>query len=109
MKQAVLLTIFILFSCSIFGQDGNPPIRKNSVYLELLGNGVVYSLNYERIFTDNKVKPFVRIGGNEMHFDESDTLRFYFVSEAGLAIGRSKNLLDLSVGYTHPLTRLDKD
>lgn len=106
-----LFTLILLsFSLAVMAQDAQKlSFRKNSAYLEVMGNGIIYSINYERLFTDNTVKPFIRIGGNEMHFDKSDTLRFFLVSEAGIAIGKSKNLLDVSLGYTHPLSELDKD
>ena len=101
--------LFLVANLNAQEEQDFPPVRKNSFYLELMGNGILYSVNYERIFGDGKIKPFLRIGGNEMHFDDSDTLRFFFVSEAGLTMGRSKNLFDLSLGYTHPLSVLDED
>lgn len=52
---SVILAVTLIFWSSVKAQEivteepGGEQTRKNSVYLEILGNGAVYSLNYERI------------------------------------------------------------
>lgn len=48
----LILSCLILVSFSISAQDNNEkPIKANrAVYLELAGNGVIYSINYDKIF-----------------------------------------------------------
>jgi len=55
MKQLITLTILsILISASQSNaQNSNTTYKKNQLYLELAGNGLVYSVNYERLLTEN--------------------------------------------------------
>ena len=48
MKTKILFLLIILFSLS-----SNAQIKSNSIYLELFGNGGLYSINYDRLFTEN--------------------------------------------------------
>jgi hypothetical protein len=34
-------------------QEVQPPLARNAVYVELLGNALLYSVNYDRLFTPN--------------------------------------------------------
>jgi hypothetical protein len=47
-RSAALILILISFSILTPAQDDS--LRRNNVYLEVLGTGVIYSLNYERDF-----------------------------------------------------------
>lgn len=48
-RAAFILSIFITgTTCS-----GQKLIAPNSIYLELLGNGIIYSINYDRMFSEN--------------------------------------------------------
>ncbi|MCW8803521.1 MAG: hypothetical protein OQK57_03910, partial [Ignavibacteriaceae bacterium] len=49
----ILLGWFILFQCNAAGQTSTTNFKQNQLYLELGGNGLVYSLNYERLLTEN--------------------------------------------------------
>lgn len=50
MKNTLLFCFFLGFGyCQ--GQDLSPFKARNSLYLELLGSGGVYSVNYERLFS----------------------------------------------------------
>jgi hypothetical protein len=64
MKNTLLLCLFFGFSyCQ--AQDLSPFKARNTVYLELLGSGGVYSVNYERLFSvkTNRAYGF-RVGPN---------------------------------------------
>lgn len=68
LKTAAFVFIFIFLSFSSMAQeDSSQPSKEvqNSLYLELLGNGIIYSLNYERMIGD----PFsVRLGASYFDF-----------------------------------------
>ena len=55
MKSTALFTlVFILIAIEItIAQDTNINFKKNQLYLELGGNGLVYSINYERLLSEN--------------------------------------------------------
>ncbi len=48
--------LLVAVATPAYGQDTAPPARNNSFYVELLGNGGLYSVNYERALT-----PAVRV------------------------------------------------
>jgi hypothetical protein len=48
MKTKILFLLIILFSLS-----SNAQIKSNSIYFELFGNGGLYSINYDRLITEN--------------------------------------------------------
>lgn len=77
-------------------------IRKNAFYFEIMGNGVVWSINYERIIpVSKKLVVSLRIGGNEYHGADTNDLSFNFIGAAGILYGKSKHFLDTGIGYTY--------
>ena len=50
MKVIAVLTMIMLLSSAAIAQS---PTSSNSVYLELLGNGLFYSINYDHLFTES--------------------------------------------------------
>lgn len=71
-----ILKVLLIISPFIKGfaqtQFAAPYIKRNIVYMEILGNGFYYSLNYERIFSDkNNIKLGGRIGITHMNFGSS--------------------------------------
>jgi hypothetical protein len=76
-------------------------IRKNSFYFELLGNGVWYSVNYDRIFpVADKLSVYCRIGISEYHGDDTDNLNFNIIVGPGILFGIRKHFLETGVAYT---------
>ncbi|CAN5598023.1 hypothetical protein BH23BAC1_BH23BAC1_19560 [soil metagenome] len=54
MKNKLLLLIIGLLTCTLsYGQTESSNFSRNNAYLELLGNGGLYSINYERIVVQN--------------------------------------------------------
>jgi hypothetical protein len=47
MKNKIFLVCFFVFNSSVFSQS-----QPNSLYLELFGNGVIYSINYDKLFSN---------------------------------------------------------
>jgi hypothetical protein len=77
-------------------------MRKNTFFFEILGNGVIYSVNYDRIVPlKDKLALFVRIGGNEYHGKDTNKLSFNIIGALGCIYGGLKNFLDTGIGYTH--------
>ena len=107
------ILIYFSFCCAINGQNNNDSemkeIRKNSIYFEILGNGVLYSINYDRILPiKNKLSMFIRIGGNEYHGESNDELSFNLIGATGILFGGPKHLFETSVGYTHFMNETDR-
>lgn len=113
-KGRIRLLIHLVMSCSIilgvnevFGQSRH--LSQNSIYLELLGSGLVYSINYER-----SINQFLsgRIGFmyDLLHLviaddeDEQDRLNMlplmlYYIP------GKSKHKLEIGLGIAFVFTK----
>jgi len=109
-----ICTILLLFVTSLFNQTfgqatkDSTSISKNTIYLELLGNGGIYSFNYDRIILTKKlfkisgsigisyIPPFVRY---------NHTLTYPI--EINFLYGK-KNYFELGIGYT-PVFNLYKE
>jgi len=76
--------------------------RKNSLYLEILGNGAVYSFNYDRLFPIKKPLALViRVGGNEYHASDTEEKSYNFLGSVGLISGKSRHFVEGGLGYTY--------
>jgi hypothetical protein len=111
MKKQEFKILIFLFAYNICGflnaqevnlkETGIEMIRKNSVYFEVLGNGAVYSINYDRIIPlKNKIAMFLRVGGNQYHGKDTNKLSFNFLSSTGILYGGPAKFLDTGIGYT---------
>lgn len=105
---SIVFVIQILVLSATYAQDDTSPesdlkkIRKNSFYFEILGNGAVYSINYDRILPlNNKLAMFLRVGANEYHGEDTDQLSFNFLGTAGILYGSQKHFFETGLGYTH--------
>ena len=47
--RIAVISLFVIF----FSLQSYPQQKPNSIYLELFGNGVVYSINYDRMLSEN--------------------------------------------------------
>jgi len=116
MKNLVFILVAILLNFNNLraeqgnsGDPGTPATRKNSVYFELLGNGVIYSINYDRLIPLEKgLNLIVRFGGNEYHGVTNSQLSFNFIGSAGLLFGKRVHFFETSFGYTHFLREPDR-
>jgi hypothetical protein len=83
--------------------------RKNAIYFEAMGNGALYSINYDRIFLlINEGAVFFRLGGNEYHGISTENLSFNIIGAAGILIGKHYSFFESSLGYTHFLNEPDR-
>lgn len=109
MKTISSIFLGLLLVCgAIRAQDSNSEasgiesIRKNSIYMEALGNGVVYSVNYDRILpVGEKLAITLRLGANEYHGEATDTLSFNFLGAAGMLYGGTRHFFEGTIGYTY--------
>ena len=77
-------------------------IRRNTAYLEFLGNGVIFSFNYDRLFPlKEKLALFGRIGVGEYHGEDLDGLNFNLVVAPGILCGVRKHFFESSIAYTY--------
>ncbi|KQC02453.1 hypothetical protein [Pedobacter sp. Hv1] len=95
MKKQYILTIICLLICTnTFAQS-----NRNSVYVEIGGNGGAYSINYDRLFILSQQLRFApRIGISWLGSD-----RFTAPIEANLLLGKnsdSKNFAEFGLGTT---------
>ena len=64
--KLTLLSFFLLFGLAGAAQESpstGTGMKRNSIYAELLGNGGVYSINYDRVFQlNNHLKIVPRVG-----------------------------------------------
>jgi len=117
----ILSTLLFTFSLQCIAQDlpkNTDDIKKNSIYAELLGNGGVYSVNYDRIFQLSRgIKLAPRIGFATLQkvlilpfeanvlLSKSNTSKNFFETGIGLTVlkplnGFSGQLLTIN-GYDY--------
>lgn len=97
MKKQFLITLILIFGFLVVTGQTKPKVikldyKRNAVYGEFLGNGLYYSINYERQFVlkDNE-RITVRIGLSDI------TL----VTEFNYLIGGKNNFFETGAGYTY--------
>ena len=95
----ILLGWLILFQCSTAGQTSTTNFKQNQLYLELAGNGLIYSINYERFLSED----FTIRGG----FGITPGLIFiegtfiHIPVTASYLIGSKTSKLELGLGATY--------
>lgn len=96
MKTRMLFVLLLLSVYEIQAQGG---LAKNGVYLELLGNGGVYSLNYERFLSPNFSlrAGFGSFSGESFWGSEEITLTTFPVL-GNYFYGKGRNKLELGAG-----------
>jgi hypothetical protein len=89
MKTHVLTLIFALATTLLSAQ------RASSIFLELGGNGVFYSVNYDTRFADKPNGLGMKIGGAVMYGNDAG----YFVpASLNYLIGKQKHFLEIGSG-----------
>ena len=98
-KTILILTVLLSVNFGINSQTATDSIKRNSVYIELLGNSLIYSLNYDHLFDltpQTKLAVGVGVGylyiHNESgHFVISEFTNnvFLVTPEVNFLIGRS--------------------
>jgi hypothetical protein len=89
MKTHFLMLTFLCCTALLFAQ------RASSIFLELGGNGVFYSVNYDTRFADTPNGLGMKIGGAVMYGNDAG----YFVPVSlNYLIGRQKHFLEVGGG-----------
>jgi len=102
-RLKAICLIILLLTLNVTGQEdpvvSENLIRKNSIYLELLGTGMVPSVNYERIFLRKFVSLATRIGiGYSPENYQKDVLSLPV--ELVALLGRKRHHLEIGYGFT---------
>jgi hypothetical protein len=92
MKYFAALFVAAAFCCPLFAQAPSAP---NSVYFELLGNGLMYSLNYDRMFNES-IGARAGIG----YFSPEDEAVMTFPIMLNYLYGSGNSKLELGGGVT---------
>ena len=106
MKRIFLLSAFVLLASLSFSQNSDDtivemPYMKNTVYFEALGNGITYSLNYDRILAKHgKFALAGRIGGTYNSATNGFVPEFAFPLEISVLYGRRNHQMEFGAGYT---------
>lgn len=103
-QMTMMLCVCLLYTSAQTPAEDKPVPGRNSVYLEGAGNGIIYSINYDHLFSMKKHPKLgvgVRIGISYGNYDNS---LFWgslttIPAEAYFSYGR-KNCLELGSGYT---------
>lgn len=93
----ILLTGFLSLASYSQKSDASKFINKNAVYFELLGSGLFYSINYDRILWEKpNLAISARIGTSYIPIPESDFYLLGFPIELIFLKG-SKNYLEIGL------------
>ena len=105
MKQFLLIIFFIFNVVLVFGQHDsiNQNHSKNTVYFEMLGNSIGYSLNYDRLLiSSEKFKTAGRIGLS--YFPPVIPPEHFIVMPIEISelilLGRKKHYFEIGAGLT---------
>lgn len=108
--RMLILLWLAFFASPLFAQDEPPIPKPNGWYLELLGNGGLYSINYER-----KVRPklVMRYGAAnwtaEDLFSDSETSVYSFPFTTSYLIGSAKHKFELGGGIVGGVRKDESD
>ena len=105
MKTINLYIFIILLPLFLSAQKGDTIVKNkknNSVYVEFLGNGLVLSLNYERILYNGPVNFGVR-GGLGYSPEDGERAIYTIPFEIVVIFGNKKHHIELGAGISYYL------
>lgn len=106
-RYLIFIVLTSVLAGRLFGQSDTTRISKNTFYVELLGNGGFYSVNYDRIlFVKNKFKISVRFGLVYYPPPVAYNQYFSFPAEANFFYGNRHNI-EIAIGGL-PVVRFHK-
>lgn len=102
LKQIILSFLLIGSTFSVTAQQNYEPMQKNTFFVELLGNGMFYSLNYDRVLVDEQNwKVSGRIG--MMYFPGFKNSSRQIAGspvEVSYWIGKNSHYFEVGLGFT---------
>jgi len=101
-KHGVFLFMQLL-SVFLFGKDSIPKSpNRNSIQFELFGNGILYSINYERILNKKTSYQFCsRLGFTYLPNTATSQSSLGFTGEFNLLMGKKNKFLEIGSGFTY--------
>jgi len=101
-KYIILTAVWVcMFSTFTFSQNVSGEEGLNAFYIEGLGNGGLFSINYDRVvYQGERVHGFIRTGLTEWHADDTNTLDIGIIQEGGILYGGPNHFFDSGVGVT---------
>lgn len=112
MKKYLIAVIVGAMVCnaSCIAQDSTRALSKNAVYLELGGNGVGYSLSFERmIYQKDNLHLCARVGSGiapRDFFNGRELSRVLFpLVEVNILSGKRNDFFETGIGYTYDSRR----
>jgi len=105
MKKYLLFSLHIFFISGLYAvkaQELVPEPKRNTIFVELLGNGGIYSLNYDRILiSKEKWKLAGRAGVSYFNFFDDFNTQFYAIPlEVSHLLGKGNHFLETGLGFT---------
>ena len=105
MRTLLLLLVCISIRCSCYAQDAaktpNQSISKNTLFAEVWGNSIFYSINYDRILINQEKWKFTgRLGFGYYYVRDRKYSVLSFPSEFTFLIGRSKHFFETGLGVS---------
>jgi hypothetical protein len=110
-KPLFPLIIFLAGGSPCLAQPEAAPVSRNAVFFELLGNGGLYSFNYERMLTESLG---LRVGfatwdSSDFWFEGTPSDRYTTVPvTVSYLLGRGERKLELGGGVTFGRGRFDR-
>jgi hypothetical protein len=103
MKKTIYILLFIGFSISGIAQDSIMyHYKKNNAFIELLGSGGLYSLNYERIFIiSHTLNMTARIGAEYLPPLKPLDEALAFPISTSILIGRKNDRLEMGISCSY--------
>jgi hypothetical protein len=98
LNQILVLIFVLLIPNHNYAQESHPVIKSIHIFLELGGNGIIYSINYERIISEN----FALRGGAGIApgLILVEGTFFHFPLTASYLIGSKTSMLEIGAGAT---------
>lgn len=107
MKPAYLLFFLIIVTTKVQSQDRSN-FKPNAVYLELFGNGILYSFNYDRVISSNgKLKFSTRVGFSYVDIDLFDDIRGAVIPIEFLGWIGNKGHLEFGTGLSSQFVQIN--
>ncbi len=104
MKKIIfILCLFFSLSASAQSADTVRILPKNAIYFELLGNGILGSINYERMFRQKgtwRIAGRIGLGGYPAILNRPSPWHVIVPTELLFLKGRKNRFLELGVGLT---------
>lgn len=102
----VIILLFLISSASVFsqGKDTDGDLKgKETVFIELLGNGGWYSLNYDRVFFHKRRDALTwRAGLTYMPYtNHTQSSEISLLGECNYLRGKRRHFLELGIGFTY--------